>query len=313
MLNALMTSQPHPEPRAAARMRIVKQSTRELDRAPARTIKVLVASRDGMLRDVVRHGLASDEFTIISAKSRAEAVMRALVTRPDVIVLTVLPNNESYTVQIEDIPSLAAIPTLYLTPRRLMYERLEGFHEESDLQLAAPITPARVRDALVALLAERDLIAERDRSAARYRLAQRELLSECERSQRVETPAQDPGHKDGFRGALGLISLSSLLSMLEVERVEGHLHIRSAKRGRRGEVSIRAGAPIKARLVARPELDSLTALGELLTWEEGSFRFQAARVDGEDQINRPVIGAMMEAARLTDERRAAASADAANT
>ena len=93
--------------------------------------------------------------------------------------------------------------------------------------------------------------------------------------------------------------------MLELERVGGRLEVTvTTPRGTRiGEIDIRAGVPIQARVISQSWLSSLAALGEMLTWEGGDFMFRTCELDGVDEINRPVVSALMEAARITDEAR----------
>lgn len=110
---------------------------------------------------------------------------------------------------------------------------------------------------------------------------------------------RDGGGQVVFEGVLGGFALSSVLTVLELERRSGLLELRH--NGRRGRIWLREGAPVAAMVDHDVGAD---AVFQLLSWQRGQFRFRAGTAlvqDRVDQIRSPLAHLLIEAARRQDE------------
>ena len=82
-------------------------------------------------------------------------------------------------------------------------------------------------------------------------------------------------------GSLSLISLRTLVSMLELERRSGVLRITS--RGREAAITLRDGRATRARVQGR-KVGAALALETLLSWDDGRFTFQHALAGAEQPV-----------------------------
>jgi CheY-like chemotaxis protein len=82
-------------------------------------------------------------------------------------------------------------------------------------------------------------------------------------------------------GSLSLISLRTLVSMLELERKSGVLTITS--RGREAAITLRDGRATRARVQGR-KVGAAMALETLLSWDDGRFTFQHTLAGAEQPV-----------------------------
>ena len=126
----------------------------------------------------------------------------------------------------------------------------------------------------------------------------------------VDPHKPSAGHRplSALRGEIDQISLSSVLTILEMERKSGILmveHVREV-----GRLFLRRGRIIRAA-IEEPALSGAVAVYEMLTWGAGSFDFLAGDVGGVDEIQASTTYLLMEGARRLDEAKAAAKPRAA--
>ncbi|HVV53457.1 MAG TPA: response regulator [Polyangia bacterium] len=108
------------------------------------------------------------------------------------------------------------------------------------------------------------------------------------------------GHRplSALRGALDQLSLSSVLTVLEMERKTGILLVeREAGVAR---LFIRKGHVIRADS-EQPRLTGAAAVYEALTWRTGSFDFLIGDIGGVDEIQASTTFLLLEGARRLDE------------
>lgn len=117
---------------------------------------VLLVEDDDVLREVVAHNLASSGFSVLEARSVAEAT--EAWQRADVVVLDwMLPGMDGIDVcrALKADPSTAAAPVVFLTAASH-----EGAHDEARAAgaigvIAKPFSPMALGASLEALLAGR--------------------------------------------------------------------------------------------------------------------------------------------------------------
>jgi hypothetical protein len=101
-----------------------------------------------------------------------------------------------------------------------------------------------------------------------------------------------------LRGALASFGLSSLLMVIELERMSGMVTLHGPIGT--GRLAIRQGHVIRARIEGGA--GGAHAIYDMLQWTKGTFEFEAGEVVGDDQIERSTSFLLMEGARLADER-----------
>jgi hypothetical protein len=112
-----------------------------------------------------------------------------------------------------------------------------------------------------------------------------------------------PSHRgSALRGDLAQVSLSTVLTVLELERRTGRLKI-AGEKGRRGEIQIADGKFVRAEVQGtRGEPTAL--LREVLRWKVGSFAFKPdPDKPGKLPQRQSLTGLLLEASRLEDEAR----------
>ncbi len=107
-----------------------------------------------------------------------------------------------------------------------------------------------------------------------------------------------------LRGVLTEIGLSSILTMLEMERKSGILIIEGDHATAR--LFLRKGHIIRAELEADAPLAGVAAVYSALAWTAGHFEFLIGDVGGVDEIQASTTFLLMEGARRIDEARNAA-------
>jgi hypothetical protein len=103
-----------------------------------------------------------------------------------------------------------------------------------------------------------------------------------------------------LRGEVDQVALSSVLTLLEMERKTGLLLVESDSRFAR--LTLRKGRIIRAA-TETPRLNGAPAVYEVLTWSKGGFDFLAGDAGGGDEIQTTTTFLLMEGARRADEAR----------
>jgi len=105
-----------------------------------------------------------------------------------------------------------------------------------------------------------------------------------------------------LEGALGEISLATVLSIFDLERRSGILTLyRGPRLDTLGQVLVREGRVVGAWVWTRRPLSGREAFRELLDWREGRFGFRPGVVEAEDQLGGSTAHLLLEAARCFDE------------
>jgi Domain of unknown function (DUF4388) len=119
----------------------------------------------------------------------------------------------------------------------------------------------------------------------------------------MPTPSESwemEGLDPALRGSLACFGLSSLLMVIELERMSGMMTLDGPIGV--GRLALRQGRVIRARIEGASGLCGAHAIFEMLKWAKGTFEFEAGEVGGDDQIECSTSFLLMEGARLADER-----------
>jgi hypothetical protein len=103
-----------------------------------------------------------------------------------------------------------------------------------------------------------------------------------------------------LNGELDQIGLSTLLTVLDIERVSGVVVVRRG--GQTGQLWMRAGRMLRAVIDGGPvRLSGKVAACDMLAWGAGRFEVFREEVEGADEIGTSTAHLLMEAAMRVDE------------
>ena len=254
-----------------------------------RPARVLVADRDPTVHSIVKAGLASGRYEIAGVSDGQEALKKADLWKPDVILLEVaLPRIDGVSLIriLRSKPDLALVPAIFLDDRDGLESRISGFKLGADDFMPKPLQSEDL-DARIA-------IALNARDQARNT---------------VQPPAPSAEEMEfsgvlaGFRGTLTQIGLPSLLSLMELERKIGVLVLILEPEQEKVRIFIRDGRVLQARYDKRPVPRNAELLYHLFSRTEGKFDFRPRAVMEDDEIRTPTARLLLEGARLLDETR----------
>jgi CheY-like chemotaxis protein len=219
--------------------------------------------------------------------------------RPHLVITSVaLPALDGWPwwEQLRAVPACAHIPFLFLLPQGDASEDVFGALSQ-DLCLRKPFRLEQLEQAVVLALGDRAMI-----SMPREPGVPGDMDDEPPpRPPRAVDPTKpSAGHRplSAFRGEIDQISLSSVLTVLEMERKSGILLVERDDGAAR--LYFRRGRLIRASTDA-PPLAGAPAVYEALTWATGSFDFLAGDTGGVDEIQTSTTYLLMEGARRMDE------------
>ena len=104
-----------------------------------------------------------------------------------------------------------------------------------------------------------------------------------------------------LRGDLDQIGISTILTILEMERRSGLLVVKRARQTER--IEVREGQVIRARMEGANKPTGADAVYEALAWTEGQFQLFGVKVAGRDEIGLRTTFLLMEGMRRIDEAR----------
>lgn len=249
-------------------------SSRRRSTIPApNALTVVIVDDEAVQRESAARLFRERGDTVLTASDGLSGLALCLQHRPDVILSDVqMPKADGWQLlrMIRARKELMRTPVIFLTTLSSEKDRLLGYRLGVDDYLEKPCSKP-------VLLAHVERAVERARNA-------RSLL---------------PQASEVLRGDLEQVSLTAVLSFLELERKTGTLVL--PLKG--SLISIRDGRPIRAKTA---QLDSRTcgqrAFFELLELTAGRFEFVSAGLEDEaDTIKAPLSALLLEHARLSDE------------
>lgn len=267
---------------------------------------MLIIEADEWLAVLLRKFLVDAGFEVEVASAARQGFDKARELTPDCILCDVnLPDIDGFWVarRVRAEPSaVATTPFLFLTDAEDMESRLQGLHVGADLYLTKPF---RNEEAVAQVAALIDM--------ARRLRAQRDSIGS-------DGPASHRG--SAFQGDLAQVSLSTILTLLELERRTGRVKV-ARDDGRKGEVEVADGRFASAKVDGTKGTPT-ELLRELLRWKAGKFAYKPDALDKQDGANKPdsakpgikprqsLTGLLLEASRLEDEAKRKAPAPPAH-
>jgi CheY-like chemotaxis protein len=269
-------------------------------------MRVLVVDDDPWSQQVIVSQLVQSGLRVDSAGDGWEALITAGHAQPDLIIVEVhLPTTDAWSLAGEfRAQGCIDVPFIFMADESPGLQPGRGFRPGVDQLLTKPFTIVDLRAAVDAALGSRagraspsaftNIVVERPSGGyAHGKLLPRGLPAPSE-SWEME------GLAPALRGSLASFGLSSLLMVIELERMSGLVTLTGLNGV--GRLAVRQGRVMRAQVDGDPGTHGARAIYEMLQWSNGSFEFDAGPVDCDDQIDRSTSFLLMEGARLADER-----------
>jgi two-component system, OmpR family, response regulator MprA len=113
---------------------------------------VLIVDDDRRITDMLRRTLAYEGYAVVTAANGHEALAKAQIHRPDVVVLDwLMPGMDGIEVA-KRLRAADAVPILMLTARDAIEDRVEGLDSGADDYLVKPFAPIELLARIRALL-----------------------------------------------------------------------------------------------------------------------------------------------------------------
>jgi CheY-like chemotaxis protein len=238
----------------------------------AKTVRLLVAEDNPLVRDLIQKGL-DPHCEVIIAEDGADALLKVIDEPPDVILCDYkMPglNGRQLFEKLRGREQTRHIPFLFMASRGDIEERLRPLIDGVEDFIAKPF-----------LL--KDLIRVTKKVLDRIHL------------EKLQKRASRPGV---IQGRLEEMSMTDLLQSLEMGQKSCRLIVR--KGPERGEMYFASGQCRDAKI---GDLEGDEAVYKVILWAEGEFEidFNAANASTRTTTTRNTTGLLMEAMRLMDE------------
>jgi CheY-like chemotaxis protein len=270
-------------------------------------IRVLVIDDDPWSQQVISSQLVQVGFRVDCAADGWEGMILSGRARPDMVISEVhLPTVDAWSMA-EDMRSRAAmadVPFIFMADNSPGLKPGKGFRPGADQLLTKPFTIIDLHGAIERGLGER--AREGNYSGSTKIIV--EVPSGPHQaasfvSQELPPPSESwevEGLEPALRGALACFGLSSLLMVIELERMSGRLTLHGPIGT--GRLAIREGRVLRARIEGDDGAHGAHAIFQMLQWAKGTFAFEAGEIGGADQIERSTSFLLMEGARFADEQ-----------
>ena len=145
---------------------------------------VLIVDDDRRITDMLRRTLAYEGYSVVTAANGNEALAKAQVHRPDVVVLDwLMPGMDGIEVA-KRLRAADAVPILMLTARDAVEDRVEGLDSGADDYLVKPFAPSELLARIRALLRRTESIRDGEKPLIYADLSLDPLTREARRGDR---------------------------------------------------------------------------------------------------------------------------------
>jgi two-component system OmpR family response regulator len=244
------------------------------------TGRVLIIEADEWVSALLAKFLSEAGHDVHVATEAREGLERARELAPECVIADVrLPDIDGFWVARRlraEAPELASAPFLFLTDIDDPDERLPCLLVGSDLYLTKPPRQADVVTQVGALVG---------------------MVQRLRRQDAVSLPGQTNA-APSFSGDISLLSVPTLLSMLEMERRTGTVRVTTD--GQEASIELCNGSVQRVTLAGQ-ECDPVEGLREVLKWSKGAFAFNPGQAAAADAAGRSVGALLLEAMQREDE------------
>ncbi|HVJ18366.1 MAG TPA: response regulator [Polyangiaceae bacterium] len=222
-------------------------------------------------------------YEVTTAASAREGFDKVRELLPDCILCDVVqPDIDGFWVARRvraEQTKAASTPFVFLTEADDAEARLQGLHVGADLYLSKPF---RSEDVVAQVGAMIDM-------ASRLRRKNDSMSGE----------AQSAPGAAALQGDIAHMSLTTILTLLELERRSGRLRIKTEK-DRVATVELYEGSFARASIDDQNR-QAIDFLREVLRWKQGSFVFRNSKIEAPRGNRQSINYLLLEAMRLDDE------------
>ena len=144
---------------------------------------ILVVDDDHKITDMLRRTLAYEGYRVVVGYDGQEALTKAQIERPDLVVLDWLMPKLNGIETARLLRSTSDMPILMLTARDAVEQRVEGLNSGADVYLVKPFAPEELLARIRALLRRQDS-SDKDKTLAYADLVLDPLTRETRRGSR---------------------------------------------------------------------------------------------------------------------------------
>ncbi|HEX7508061.1 MAG TPA: response regulator [Polyangia bacterium] len=263
---------------------------------------MLVADDDPWSQQLISSQLVESGYRVDCAADGWEALILAGRARPDLIIMEVhLPTTDAWALaeELRNQAPTANVPFIFMADESPGLKPGKSFKPGVDQLLTKPFSLIDLNQAVEKALGD----PTRDASYSGSTKIIVEVPSGPHNLARFAAPSESwemEGLEPALRGSLVNFGLSSLLMVIELERMSGMVTLHGPIGT--GRLAIRQGRVIRARIEGGQGNRGAHAIYEMLQWAKGTFEFEAGEMGGDDQIERSTSFLLMEGARLADEQ-----------
>ncbi len=235
--------------------------------------KILIVDDNPSVLKLLNISLSKAGYDIVEAENGEVAFQVANKELPDLIISDIMmPQMDGIELcwMIRENSEVPLVPFIFLTSFDDSEMEIRGFRAGADEYLNKPI----------------------DRKELLERVE--ELLS---RTDKLKTIDDTTDSKKAFEGDLKDLSIVELVQMLNLNKKSGILHISGKKTG---QVFLKNGQLIGAQT---DKNESEEAVYELVTFDQGSFKFEVTDDGLVANIKNSTMNVIMEACRIMDENK----------
>ena len=257
-------------------------------------LRILVADDDAWILHMVTTVLEKRGYQVETASDGEEAYQKAIARPPDLLITDVMmPKMDGWKLvkTLRTRAEFVLVPVIFLSALSSDDDRIRGFRLGADDYLPKPFRFEELDLRVAKTLRHRQAV---EQSAAR------QLAHGTGESDGIPKGGAPEG-SSGLGGDLGQLGLSSLLTLLDMERKSGILVLRESGGSQTGRIFLRTGRVIAARIDGKTSPINEECVYHLLRWKAGTFEFDQTDVDMKDEIGTTTTHLLMEGARRLDE------------
>ena len=235
--------------------------------------KILIVDDNPNVLKLLNISLSKAGYAIVEAENGEVAFQVANKEKPDLIISDIMmPQMDGIELcwMIRENSEVPLVPFIFLTSFDDQEMEIRGFRAGADEYLNKPI----------------------DRKELLERVS--ELLN---RTEKLKTIDDTSDTKKAFEGDLKDLSIVELVQMLNLNKKTGILHIDGQGKG---EIFLKDGQLIGA---ATKDKKGEEAVYELVTFSDGSFKFEISDKNLSKNVTNSTMNVIMEACRIMDESR----------
>jgi DNA-binding response OmpR family regulator len=244
--------------------------------------RVLIISDDEWMTAVLGKFLAAAGYDVHAATGAHSGFLKVRELAPDCIICDhALPDIDGYWVVRRvrgERTQVAKTPFVLVTDAEDTTARLQSLNLGADVYLTKPLRSEEVVGQVSALL---DMA---------MRLGKRDSISD----------APTASGQAALRGDLAQMALSTVMTVLELERRSGQLRVES-KEHSVATFELSDGAMVGAQIGGKPR-DGVDAMREVFKWTQGRFAFSNAAASSSPGPRQSIGALLIEVARLEDEQ-----------